>query len=111
MGKVGLDLGQFGSADKWVALLQESPSGTFVVVGAVVCLCVAVCGAKVVTTPENRSDKTDLDSVWMKIWTLQPQNSEFRIMFLEAVVTLRLTKKRNSTKELITQSKKELVII
>lgn len=49
----GLDLRQLGNTDKRVGLLQKSPSGTFIVIGAVVSLCVAVGGAKVVTTSER----------------------------------------------------------
>lgn len=44
------DLGQLGSADQRVGLLQESPPGTLVVIRAVMGLSVAVCGAEVVTT-------------------------------------------------------------
>lgn len=44
------DLGQLGSADERVGLLQESPPGTLVVVCAVVDLSVAVLGTEVVTT-------------------------------------------------------------
>lgn len=44
------DLGQLGSADERVGLLQEAPPGTLVVVRAVVDLSVAVLGTEVVTT-------------------------------------------------------------
>lgn len=44
------DLGQLGSADQRVGLLQQSPPGTLVVERAVVGLGVAVRGAEVVTT-------------------------------------------------------------
>lgn len=48
------DLGQLGSADQRVGLLQESPPGTLVVVRAVMGLGVAVRGAEVVTTPKQQ---------------------------------------------------------
>lgn len=47
------DLGQLGSADQRVGLLQESPPGALVVIRAVVSLGVAVGGAEVVTTSER----------------------------------------------------------
>lgn len=47
----GLDLRQLGSTDEWVGVLQKSPSGTLVVVSAVMCLRVAMGGTEVVTTP------------------------------------------------------------
>lgn len=49
----GLDLRQLGSTDERVGLLEKPPSGTLVVIGAVVRLCVAVGGTEVVTTPET----------------------------------------------------------
>lgn len=48
------DLGQLGSADQRVGLLQESPPGALVVKRAVVSLGVAVGGAEVVTTSKKR---------------------------------------------------------
>lgn len=48
------DLGQLGSADQRVGLLQESPPGTLVVVRAVMGLSVAVRGAEVVTTSKQQ---------------------------------------------------------
>lgn len=50
-GLRALDLGQLWSADEGVGLLQNSPSGTLVVVRAVMRLCVAVGGTEVVTAP------------------------------------------------------------
>lgn len=49
------DLGQLGSADQRVGLLQELPSGTLVVVRAVMGLSVAVRGAEVVTTSKRQT--------------------------------------------------------
>lgn len=49
------DLGQLGSADQRVGLLQESPPGTLVVERAVMGLSVAVCGAEVVTASKRQS--------------------------------------------------------
>lgn len=47
------DLGQLGSADQRVGLLQESPPGALVVIRAVMSLGVAVGGAEVVTTSKR----------------------------------------------------------
>lgn len=52
-GSSGLDLRQLGSTDKRVGLLQKSPSGTLVVVRALMRLSVTVRGTEVVTTPEK----------------------------------------------------------
>lgn len=49
------DLGQLGSADERVGLLQESPPGTLVVICAVMGLSVAVRGAEVVTTSKRQT--------------------------------------------------------
>lgn len=49
------DLRQLGGADQRVGLLQEPPAGALVVVGAVVRLGVAVAGAEVVTTSEEKN--------------------------------------------------------
>lgn len=45
------DLRQLGSTDQRVGFLQESPPGALVIKRAVVCFCVAMRGAEVVTTP------------------------------------------------------------
>lgn len=55
-GEVSLlpsDLGQLGSADQRVGLLQQPPPGALVVKRAVVSLGVAVAGAEVVTTSKR----------------------------------------------------------
>lgn len=51
------DLRQLRGTDQRVGLLQEPPAGALVVVRAVVCLCVAVAGAEVVTTSEKKRTK------------------------------------------------------
>lgn len=57
------DLGQLGSADQRVGLLQEPPAGALVVVRAVVSLGVAVGGAEVVTTSKREVfTRSDLPS-------------------------------------------------
>lgn len=48
------DLGQLGSTDQRVGLLQESPPGALVVVRAVMGLGVAVGGAEVAATSERQ---------------------------------------------------------
>lgn len=53
MSLLASDLGQLGSADQRVGLLQESSPGALVVIRAVMSLGVAVGGAEVVTTSKR----------------------------------------------------------